>query len=195
MLVQDCSVHTASSCPMLHVCYAPPLLQTETTFHVVCTQGDGGDTAILLACSSAAPDLDLIAALINTGAPLSVQDKATGNTPLLSALKLGGMMGLNLAKLLLEAAGTTADGCNMTAVNTAGESALTLAASAALTKANSNTAEASEDKTAAFDMLSLLLERKPEVPEQLATALLVKGLAGNLPDHITSQVGNTLSAL
>jgi hypothetical protein len=113
---------------------------------LLCLQAPTGETALLLACSCAAPDQQLVADLLAAGASAAVQDSPAGNTPLLLAVKLGGPAGLALAKLLLQqqsgTAGTCAGACgsalqdsekrSIDASNTAGETALSLAAAAAL---------------------------------------------------------------
>lgn len=157
-----------------------------------------------------------MSALVEAGASPAVQDKATGNTPLMMAILLGGSKGLELAKALLTTspAGPAADAaatCWLNAVNAAGESAITLAAAAAIggspagvTTAKgvpaaaaslSNNGAGTSDRSAAGEMLGLLLERKPDVPGQLAATLLQKGFAGTLSDGMTAQVSDVRNQL
>eukprot|EP00878_Enallax_costatus_P044984 GHUV01053803.1.p1 GENE.GHUV01053803.1~~GHUV01053803.1.p1 ORF type:complete len:376 (+),score=151.19 GHUV01053803.1:162-1289(+) len=172
-------------------------------------QGTGGETGLLLACSSLTPDIQLVSALLAAGASAAVQDAASGNTPLMMAVKLGASKGLELARTLVTSspagpAADTAATCWINAVNAAGESAVTMAAAAALSggpaavtaagggsaaaAALSNSGAGTAAGSAAVEMLGLLLERKPDVPGQLAASLLQKGLSGALSDGITAQV-------
>lgn len=150
----------------------------------------------------------LVSELLSSGASAAVQDGATGNTPLLLAVKLGGAAGLAVARLLLpglqgkssssEEACTT---CSINATNGAGETALALAAASALGAAGSTSGSTGSTKPgsapaaivdgnreAALDMLSLILAHNPAVPADLGASLLVSGLTGTLPDSIAAQV-------
>lgn len=104
------------------------------------------------------------------------------------AVKLGGSKGLELAKTLLSTARPAADSDSVDTVNAAGESAVILAAEAVLASGQVYTDAAAGGTAAALDILSLLLEQKPQVPEQLAATLLEKGLSGVLSDAVTAQV-------
>ncbi|WIA35240.1 hypothetical protein OEZ86_003701 [Tetradesmus obliquus] len=56
-------------------------------------QAPTGETALLLACSCAAPDLQLVSDLLAAGASAAAQDSPARNTPLLLAVKAGGPAG------------------------------------------------------------------------------------------------------
>jgi hypothetical protein len=179
-----------------------------------------------------APDQQLIADLLAAGASSAVQDSPAGNTPLLLAVKLGGPAGLVLAKLLLlqqsggvscshvSAAGLCAgadaggsafrDRCSIDASNAAGETALGLAAAAALAGKPAPTPAASKAAAAAAaamaaaaqssayvaqQLLGVVLSGQPTVPEQLGATLLQAGLLGKLPDEITAQVSGPWHAI
>jgi hypothetical protein len=151
-----------------------------------------------------------------------VQDSPARNTLLLLAVKLGGPAGLALATLLLQQRGNSQgneaaacagagdtllqDRCSIDASNAAGETALSLAAAAALagsvpagkaapapgaSKAAAAAAAAAAARSSADvaqQMLSVVLLGQPAVPEQLGATLLEAGLSGKLPDAIAAQV-------
>lgn len=112
-----------------------------------------------------------------------MQDCPAGNTPLLLAVKQGGGVGLALAKLLLQATRSNVD-----AANAAGDTAVKLAATAALAAAAGAKKPAAASTDVAFGMLQLVVAQKPAVTEELGITLLIKGLTGVLPDTVTAQV-------
>uniref|UniRef100_A0A383VC11 Uncharacterized protein n=1 Tax=Tetradesmus obliquus TaxID=3088 RepID=A0A383VC11_TETOB len=186
-------------------------------------QAPTGETALLLACSCAAPDLQLVSDLLAAGASAAAQDSPARNTPLLLAVKAGGPASVALAQLLLQAgscqepatvAGRARPGdaplqdrCNINASNAAGETALSLAAAAALAgkaaapaagagkgAAAAAAAAAQSSVDAAQQLLAVVLSGRPAVPEQLGATLLEAGLSGKLPDAVTAQLVALLPA-
>ncbi|WIA15048.1 hypothetical protein OEZ85_001748 [Tetradesmus obliquus] len=129
-------------------------------------QAPTGETALLLACSCTAPDLQLVSDLLAAGASAAAQDSPARNTPLLLAVKAGGPAG----KAAAPAAG-------------AGKGAAAAAAAAA---------QSSVD--AAQQLLAVVLAGRPAVPEQLGATLLEAGLSGKLPDAVTAQLVALLPA-
>ncbi|KAF8060498.1 histidine--tRNA ligase [Scenedesmus sp. PABB004] len=150
----------------------------------------GGESALLLACGAAAPDAQLVEALLAAGAARGAQGGAGGDTPLLLAVKRGGAAGLALARQLLGPGGDSSgsgscgggscgDACGINAADAAGGTAVALAGAAA---------SAPSAGEPALQLLGLLLAHQAALPAELGADLLRRGLARQLPDGVTAQL-------
>jgi hypothetical protein len=149
-----------------------------------------------MAIAAPNPDAQLVMNLLAAGAAADAQDSA-GNTPLILAVKAGGLIGLKLAQLLTSFAakrstsrGSTSanDVLVIDAVNTAGKSALSLSVDAVAQAQRLTGARQVDAHSVEMQLLGLVLQQQPQVPKQLGSSLVQQGLRGELPDAVTAQV-------
>lgn len=154
-------------------------------------RGAKGETALLLALggAAAAADVQLVAMLLAAGAAADVQQPATGNTPLMLAIRQQGAAAPALVRALLPACSSSL----VAAFNAAGDTAALLAAAAVLALPPGAAGTAVGAASSAEQVLQQLLQQQPlALPADTAAALLQRSLAGGLSDGVTALIVSQL---